>query len=289
MLAQVIISGLAVGLTYGMVAMGFVMLLKASRILNFAHGELAMFATFAGYLLVINLGMNYWLGVFVALLSGAALGVLVQVILIRPVEKQPIWVTVGVTFGLYLIIHQVAGTVFGNQAYPTPVGFPKVSFTILGASVSSLYLVAFGWAALVVIILTLLFRYTKFGIGVLATTQNKMAAQLMGINPQKVSMFAWGLGTLLGALGGIVLAPLLFLDINLMASALMNVFAAAVLGGIFSLGGTLVGGAILGVLQTIIGTYIDPKYPMVAAFMVIFIVLLVRPQGLFGGTSLRRV
>jgi len=138
-------------------------------------------------------------------------------------------------------------------------------------------------------VLTFIFRRTKFGIGVLATTQNKMAAQLMGIDPQKVSRFAWGLGTLLGALGGMVLAPLVFLDINIMAGALMNVFAAAVLGGLFSLGGTLVGGAILGILQTVIGTYIDPKLPMVAAFVVIFVVLLIRPQGLFGGVHLRRV
>jgi branched-chain amino acid transport system permease protein len=288
--AQQIVSGLAQGAIYASLALALVLIYRATDVLNFAQGEMATFTTFIAWSLMNH--MSYWpafaLTLVIAFVGGAA----VERIIIRPVEHRPEIVIVIVTIGLLIALNGLSGWIWNPEikAFDTP--FPTGTTEIGGVVISYQDLGVLGVCLTTVVLLWVFFRFTTLGLIMRAVANSQDASRLLGVRVGWMLALGWGLAAVLGAVAGMMAAPTLFLDPNLMLVVLIYSFAAAVLGGIDSPVGAVVGGLILGVLINILGTYVDfvgGELRLPAALAVLVIVLLIRPQGLFGHKVVRRV
>jgi branched-chain amino acid transport system permease protein len=288
--AQQIVSGLAQGAIYASLALALVLIYRATDVLNFAQGEMATFTTFIAWSLMNH--MSYWpafaLTLVIAFVGGAA----VERIIIRPVEHRPDIVIVIVTIGLLIALNGLSGWIWNPEikAFDTP--FPTGTTEIGGVVISYQDLGVLGVCLTTVVLLWVFFRFTTLGLIMRAVANSQDASRLLGVRVGWMLALGWGLAAVLGAVAGMMAAPTLFLDPNLMLVVLIYSFAAAVLGGIDSPVGAVVGGLILGVLINILGTYVDfigGELRLPAALAVLVIVLLIRPQGLFGHKVVRRV
>jgi len=287
---QLVIDGIAIGSIYGALALALVLIFRSTGIVNFAQGEMAMFSTFVAWGLVeggVPLGLAL-LSTFVLSLAG---GMAVERVLIRPVEGADQLTILIVTLGLFILINSAAGWIWGFENRSFPRALPDGSTEIAGIRVSyeSLGIVAVLLA--VSGLLFLLFQRTKLGLGMRAAAANPASSRLVGINVGRTLMIGWGLAALLGALAGVLVAPQLFLDVNLMGGVLVYSFAAATLGGFDSPKGAIIGGWIIGVAETLAGDYIGfigSDLTILVPLAIIFVVLLVRPNGLFGSPEVVR-
>ena len=283
-----IFSGLANGCIYGSIGLALVMIYQATHHLNFAQGEMATFSTFIAWALV-QAGWPYW-GAFFATVAISFLGgVLIQRLVLRPVEKAPVLTNVIVFIGLLLIFNALTGWIFDHTLKSFPSPFPKDS------ALASKYFSAHDLGSVAVMLCVLgalfaFFRFTPIGLAMRAAAQNPDSARLVGIRVSWMLALGWGLAAAIGAVAGMMVAPVLFLDPNMMAGVLLYGFAAALLGGIDNPLGAVVGGFVVGVMENLLGAYvIGTELKLTVALVLIVGTLTLRPDGLFGKRVVTRV
>jgi branched-chain amino acid transport system permease protein len=288
---QVVVDGIADGSIYGTLALALVLIFRSTGIVNFAQGEMAMFATFVAWGLHDG-GRPLWLALLAAFALAFVGGMAIERLLIRPVEGSGPLTLVIVTLGLFILVNAAAGWIWGftNRGFPSifPSGVARLGGVEL--SIESLGVIAVLLA--VVALLGLLFQRTKLGLAMRAAALNPDSSRLVGIRVGRMLMLGWGLAALLGALAGVLVAPRLFLDVNLMGGVLVYAFAGAALGGFDSPLGAVVGSWIIGVTENLAGTYVSAvgaDLKVLVPLAVIFVVLLARPSGLFGSPEVTRV
>ena len=284
------LNGISAGAIYAAVALALVLIWRATRIVNFAQGAMLMFTTFIA-LAVINWTGSYILGVVVALLSGFSLGALVERVLIRRVEGGPPLNAVIVTLGLYTLLVAVAGMIWGNTPRAFPAAFSirgyEVGGTRLLFSPNDTFIVAVVIA--VALALALLFRATNLGLQMRAAAFKPEVARLLGVRVGGMFTLGWALAAVAGSLAGVLIAPSIFLGPNNFDPILISGFVAAVIGGLDSPPGALVGGLLLGLALSYVSGYAGSALVPLAALVILVIVLMVRPTGLFSATKERRV
>ncbi|MGC1355031.1 MAG: branched-chain amino acid ABC transporter permease [Xanthobacteraceae bacterium] len=284
---QQIFSGLAAGSIYASLALALVMIYRATDLVNFAQGEMAMFSTYIAWTLV-NAGLPFWLAFLITLAVSFAGGMIIERVVIRPVENAPVLAAVVVTIGLLLIFNSVAGWIYSYTVQDFPSPFPDRP--VFGALMTTRDLGVIGVTLLMLVLLFAFFRFTPIGLAMRAAAQNPASARLCGIRVGRMLAIGWGLAAVIGATAGVMVAPVLFLDPNMMGGVLIYAFAGALLGGITSPVGAVVGGLIVGVTENLVGTYlIASQLKLTVAFALIILVLVFRPNGLFGTAVVRRV
>jgi branched-chain amino acid transport system permease protein len=281
MLGQLIASGLALGSIYALLALSLVLISKSTDVVNFAQGEMAMFGTFICFALLTKAGMPLIAVLVLAAPIGALLGLATERIAIRPLQGAPQVNALIATIGLWMIFHHSAGWIWGYDPVRFPSLFPSDPLNVLGARIAQNSLGIIGVSVLVMILLYLFFAYTRTGIAMRAASMNRRAAQLMGVEVQKVGLLAWALATAISVVSGFLIAPLTFLDFEMMFAVLLKAFAGAILGGFNSLPGAVAGCLLVGVLESLFAAYVSTAFKDTFAFCIIIAVLMLRPQGLF--------
>ncbi len=286
--AHQLLSGLASGGIYASVALALVMIYQATHHINFAQGEMAMFSTFLAWLLIQG-GLPYWVAFFGTVLLSFGLGALVQVAVIRPLNNAPVLSVVVVFIGLLVIFHSVAGWLFGYTIKPFPSPFASDAW-FASTLMSAHQLGAIAVTLAMVALLFSFFRFTSLGLAMRAAAQNAASSKLVGISVGRMLMLGWGLAGAIGAVAGMMVAPVVFLDPHMMSGVLLYAFAGALIGGIDSPLGAVLGGFLVGVLENLLGTYVvGTELKLVVALVLIVGVLIVRPAGLLGRRVVVRV
>jgi branched-chain amino acid transport system permease protein len=289
-LIQQIVAGLASGGIFASLALALVLIYRATGIVNFAQGELAMISTFVSWEL-IDRGLSFWAAFFLTLGISFAGGVALERVVIRPVEGRPVLTGVIVTLGLLVFCNGFAFWVWGGDVKNYPSGFSTRTFDVGGVAVSVQDLGVIAVVLLTVGVLFAFFQLTKLGLGLRASAQNPAASRLVGIRVGWMLALGWGLAAALGAVSGMLVAPTVLLDPNMMRPVLLYAIAAAVLGGLTSPAGAVLGGLTLGVTLNLLTAYADvpTSLRLPVALTLILLVLLVRPAGLLGRVAVRRV
>ena len=287
-LAHQVVAGIATGGIYASVALALVMIYQATHHVNFAQGEMATLSTVIAWSMV-EAGMPYWVAFFATIAASFAIGVLVERILMRPVQNAPVLTHVGVFIGLLLIVGNLTGWVFGytTKVFPSPFQSDR---PILGGLVSGHELGSTCVTLAVLVLVYLFFRYTKLGLAMRAAAYNPASARLVGIRVGWMLALGWGLAAAIGAVAGMMVAPVVFLDPTMMLGILLYAFAGALLGGIDNPMGAVLGGFAVGVLENLAGAYVvGTELKLTVALAIIIGVLVVRPSGLFGRVVPSRV
>jgi branched-chain amino acid transport system permease protein len=285
---QLLISGLATGSIYALVALGFVLVYKSTDVFNFAHGNLMMLGAYFAVTTLTTFALPFGVSIIVVLAAAAVVGVLIQVVLMKPLVGQPLLIPVMVTVALALIIRSAVAIIWGTQdrVYDSPL--PEHVFDLWGVRVAAIDLIVIAASLVVMLLFALFFRRSSLGLHMRATADNPEAALLTGIDTNRVFMVAFGLAVMLAALGGMLLAnvhvvSLTFGEVGLLA------LPAAVIGGLTSIPGAVVGGLLVGVLEKLAAGYIATNAQEVVVYSVLLLVILIRPYGLLGHPAVRRV
>jgi len=285
--SQQIFSGIAAGAIYASLALALVMIYRATELVNFAQGEMAMFSTYIAWSLV-NGGVSFWAAFVITLVVSFLGGMAIERVIIRPVENAPVLAAVVVTIGLALIFNSLAGWIYSYTVQDFQSPFPDRP--VLGALITTRDLGVIGVTLVMLFLLFAFFRFTATGLAMRAAAQNPASARLCGIPVGRMLAIGWGLAAAIGAAAGVMVAPVLFLDPNMMGGVLVYAFAGALLGGITSPVGAVIGGLIVGVTENLVGTYlIASQLKLTVAFALIILVLVFKPHGLFGTAIVRRV
>ncbi len=291
---QLVISGVAQGCIYGLIALGFVLIYKATETVNFAQGDLMMLGGFLGLSCMVVLGMPFWVAFLATLAVAMLFGMLMERALLRPLLGQPAFTVVMLTIGMgYLargLVTMIPG--WGTETHTLPVPY-KDEVLRLGSGSDALvlsmeHMVVIAVTALLIAILFLFFRYTKLGIAMQATSQNQLAAFYMGIPVRRINMLVWGISAAVSACAGLLLAPITFVHVN-MGFIGLKAFPAAVVGGFGSIPGALVGGLIIGIAESLAGFYLPEGFKDIAAYILVLVMLVVLPNGLFGEKMRKKV
>lgn len=287
-LIQQTIGGIALGCVYGLIALGFVLIYKATEVVNFAQGELMMLGAFLSFTFITTLGFNYWVGFALAVICMGVLGTVMERAVVRPILGYPQFSIVMATIGLGMVLRSLAGMFWGTDdlRIETPFTGGVQRFGSLVIANDSLSIIVA--TVLLCVVLYSFFRFTKVGIAMQATSQNMLAAYYMGIPVKRVFSLIWAISAMVACMAGVLLAPITFIHANVGFLGL-KAFPAAVLGGFSSIPGALVGGIIIGVVETLSGFYLPEGFKDVAAYVVLLVVLLVKPEGLFGTRTLKKV
>ena len=283
-----IVAGIATGGIYASVALAIVMIYQATHHVNFAQGEMATFSTYIA-LTLIQAGLPYWAAFVLTVAVSFAIGVAVERLLMRPVQNAPVLTHVGVFIGLLLIVGNATGWVFGytTKVFPSPFESDR---PLLGGLVSGHELGSTAVTLAVLALVYLFFRHTTLGLAMRAAAYNPRSARLVGIRVGWMLALGWGLAAAIGAVAGMMVSPVVFLDPTMMAGILLYAFAGALLGGIDNPMGAVVGGFAVGVLENLAGAYVvGTELKLTVALAIIIGVLVVRPSGLFGRVVLSRV
>jgi branched-chain amino acid transport system permease protein len=290
--AQQTVSGLASGGIYASLALALVLIYRATEVINFAQGEMATFSTYIAWWLIVQHGFPFWGGFFVTLAMAFVGGVLIERVVIRPIEHAPVVTIVIVTIGLLILFNSLSGWIWSAEIKSFPSAFPTRPITVGGVAFSLQDLGTILVAVISVLAIWVFFRFTKIGLALRAAAVRPTAARLVGVRVSWMLALGWGLAAMLGAVAGMMVAPVVFLEPNMMQTVLIYAFAAAVLGGIESPAGAVVGGLALGVLLNLLGTYVDfvtSELRLPVALGVLLVVLLIKPSGLFGRAVVRKV
>jgi len=287
-MGQMIASGIALGAIYGLVALGIVLMFKATGVLNFAHGEGIMLSTFVAFTL-LKWKLPYGLVVVLTIAFAGLFGVLLERLIIRRFVGKSLLVSGIATLGLFLVFGDLAVWIWGKDPYEFPGLFSQKPIDVGGVMISAADLGIVGVAAALAGGLFAFFRFTRLGIAMQACMENPTAAQLMGIPTRRIYALAWGLSHMIGAVAGLLIAPVTFLHFTMMQHVLHYAFAAAVLGGIFSLPGSLIGGIVIGISANLTGAYVSSAWKEVVPFLVMLAILIVRPHGLLARKHVKKV
>ena len=282
-----VLAGLATGGIYASLALALVMIYQATHLVNFAQGELAMFATYFAWTL-INAGVPYWPAFFLTVAFAFLLGVVIERVVIRPVENAPVLAVVVVFIALLVILNSVTGWIYSYTIKTFPSPFPKQ--LAIGKFMSPHEVGAIGVTLVVLALLYLFFRFTPLGLAMRAAAQNPESSRLVGIRVGWMLALGWGLAAAIGSIAGMMVAPIVFLDPNMMGGVLLYAFAAALVGGIDNPAGAVFGGFLVGVLENVLGAFvIGNELKLAVALVLIIGVLVVKPSGFFGKVHVTRV
>ena len=283
-----VLAGLATGGIYASVALALVMIYQATHLVNFAQGELAMFSTYIAWTL-IEAGMPYWAAFFLTVAFSFVFGVLVERVVIRPVENSPVLAVVVVFIALLVILNSITGWIYTYTIKTFPSPFPEQP--LFGNRYMSSHEIGAICVTMVVLLLLYgFFRYTPLGLAMRAAAQNPESSRLVGIRVGWMLALGWGLAAAIGSVAGMMVAPIVFLDPNMMAGILLYGFASALVGGISNPGGAVLGGFLVGVLENLVGTYVvGNDLKLTVALVIVIGVLLFKPSGLFGDVRVKRV
>jgi branched-chain amino acid transport system permease protein len=280
---QLVIGGVAQGCIYGLIALGFVLIYKATETVSFAQGELMMLGAFAGLGAMTWMGWPFWVAVPVAIVAMALFGLLLETIVIRPILGQPafsiVMLTIGIGYVARGLITMLPG--IGTETRTLPVPYKDQTWTAAGLVLNVEQMVVIVATTVLCVLLYAVFRYSKVGVAMQAASQNQLAAYYMGIPVKRLNSLAWALASGVAAVAGLLLAPITFVHAN-MGFIGLKAFPAAVVGGFGSLPGAIVGGLVIGVVESLSGFYLPEGFKDTAAYIVVLVMLVVLPNGLFG-------
>jgi branched-chain amino acid transport system permease protein len=287
---QLLISGIAQGCIYGLIALGFVLIYKATETVSFAQGELMMLGAFGGLAGMTFLGFPFWLSVLCAIAGMALFGALLERVVIRPILGQPAFSIVMLTIGIGYVARGLITMIpnIGTETHTLPVPYKDQIWKVGGLVLNVEQMVVIVATALLCGILFTVFKYSKIGIAMQASSQNQLAAYYMGIPVKRINGLVWGLAAAVAAIAGLLLAPITFVHAN-MGFIGLKAFPAAVVGGFGSLPGAIVGGLIIGIVESLSGFYLPDGFKDIAAYVVVLIMLMVKPNGLFGEKLRKKV
>ncbi len=293
-LLQLIVSGAAIGCIYALIALGFVLIYKATETVNFAQGDLMMIGGFIGLSAMTVIGLPFALAFVATIAAMALVGMGTERLVLRPLLGQPAFTVVMITIGLGYLARGVVTMIpyWGTETHTLPVPWKDEVIWIGGEGsglvVSVEHLVIILATVALVALLYVFFRYTRLGIAMQATSQNQLAAFYMGIPVRRVNMLVWGLSSAICGVAGLLLAPITFVHAN-MGFVGLKAFPAAVVGGFGSIPGALVGGLVIGIVESLAGFYLPEGFKDIAAYVVVLVMLVVKPNGLFGENLTKKV
>jgi len=289
-LLQLLLSGIAQGCIYGLIALGFVLIYKATETVSFAQGELMMLGAFFAFAAMSLVGMPFWLAAVLAVIAMGAFGVLLELVVIRPILGQPqfsiVMLTIGIGYVARGVITMVPG--IGTDTHVLAVPYKDQVWRLGGLVVNVEQAVVIAATAVLCGLLFAMFRYSKLGIAMQASSQNQLAAYYMGIPVKRLNGLVWGLAAAVAAIAGMLLAPITFVHAN-MGLIGLKAFPAAVVGGFGSLPGAIVGGLVIGIVESLAGFYLPEGVKDIAPYIVVLIMLMVKPNGLFGEKLRKKV
>ena len=285
---QLVLNGLAVGCIYGLVALGFVLIYKATELVNFAQGDLLTLGAFVCYMFVVWYDIGYWPAFALAIAILALFGAALDSLLLRRVIGQPQFAVVMLTIGLGAMFRSFASIIWGSEIYTLPTPFSAKASLIAGVNLSHEYISIIVGTVILCGVLYAFFTHTKLGVAMQAASQNQLAAYYMGIPVKLVFSLIWAISAGVAAIAGVLLAPVSLIDVNLGFIGL-KAFAAAVLGGFGSIPGALAGGVTIGLIELLSGFYLPQGFKDIAAYVVLLLVLAIRPQGMFGAIGRKKV
>ncbi len=290
MFEMLLIEGLAIGACYGLFGVAVAIIYKTSDVVNFAQGEMGMMATFVAYHIMTAYGWPFYIAFPATLIFAILLGMAIEFCFLRPAKEPTVLGLLILTLGAEMLLMGLAGWKWGAEQKDFPF-LLSVSDTIQifpGFALNSWTIGVFVLTTVVMVLLFLFFRYSKLGIAMRATQQNENAAKIMGIKVERVFSITWGMSSLIGALAAMFFAARSVLDPNFMMEPFMRAFAAAVLGGLTSIPGVVIGGLILGIIENFFG-YAWPEWKPIVAFVMIILIITVRPSGLFSKHYVKKV
>ena len=287
---QVIVSGISQGCIYGLIALGFVLIYKATETVNFAQGELMMLGAFLGLTATAAFGLPYWAAVPAALLAMALFGFALERAVINPILGQPAFAVIMVTIGFGFVARGLVTMIpgWGTVTHAIETPFRGEVLRAGGLVIAAEHLAIIAATVVLSALLYGFFRYSRVGVAMQAASQNQLAAYYMGIPVRRLNGLIWAISAAVAALAGLLLAPLTFVHVN-MGFIGLKAFPAAVVGGFGSLPGALVGGLVIGVVEALSGVYLPEGFKDVAAYVVVLLMLAVKPNGLFGETMRKKV
>ncbi len=286
---QMIASGIAVGSSYALMGLAMVIIYKTSEVVNFAQGEMALVSVFLTYMVLEFYGFPFYLAFPFAILFSIFLGCFLEFAVLRRAKEPNVLGMIIITIGLEMILMGVVSWKFGAdpKSMPFPIS-PYGSVTIGKVFVSALDVLTFIVALTIMAILFLFLRYSKLGIAMKATQQNPLAARIMGIRTKRILMITWGISSLVGCVAGLLIAPTT-MQPYMMWDPMLKGFAAAVLGGMTSLPGSVFGAYLIGIIENLFGGYVSIEFKSVVAFIIIVLVLCLKPSGLFARHFVKKV
>ena len=289
-LLQLLVSGIAQGCVYGLIALGFVLIYKATETVTFAQGDLMMLGAFGGFIAMSAMGLPFWAAAIATVIVMTLLGVGLERVVIRPILGQPafsiIMLTIGVAYVLRGAITMIP--VIGTETHPLDAPYAGQVIEVAGLVLAAEQVVVILVTAVLCGVLTLLFRHSKLGIAMQASAQNQLAAYYMGIPVRRINGLIWGLAAAVATVAGLLIAPITFVHAN-MGFIGLKAFPAAVEGGFTSLPGAIVGGLIIGITESVAGFYLEEGFKDIAPYVVVLLMLAVRPNGLFGERMRKKV
>ena len=292
-LIQLLINGLIIGLLYGVVAMSFVLIYKASKVVNFAQGEFLLIGAWACWWLLVQFSLPFYAAFVFTLIFMTIFGILIQIVVLRPLIGEPIISIIMVTIGLSIFFQAVMKWMFGVFAQPFPKIFTQESLNILGLNVQTVYILSGIISLIIMIGFALFFKMSKLGLAMRATAFDQQAAQSMGVSIKQVFSAAWGISALVSSVAGVV-----FGIVNGVSSGIsiigIKVFPAVILGGLDSVLGAVLGGLVIGLIENV-AQYLDIQFLKIgnlytiAPFYVLIVILMIKPYGFFGTKDIERV
>jgi branched-chain amino acid transport system permease protein len=289
---QQVVFGLAIGAVYASLALAIVLIYRTTQVVNFAQGEMAMFTTYIGWSLMTHHGFSFWPGFFATIGIAFVLGAAIERVVIRPFEGGSHLTLILVTIALFVMFNGLAAWIWTPEQRVFPSPFSAKSFVVAGVAISRQDVGIIVVTLISVVLLWAFFRFTKLGLGMRAAALGPEPSRLLGVRVPWMFALGWGFAAALGAVSGMMVAPSIFLSPTMMQVALIYAFAAAVLGGIESPVGAVVGGLLLGLGTTLLGRYVEfvgTELELPVAFALLVLVLIVRPGGLLGRVAVRRV
>lgn len=287
-LTSQVVSGLATGCVYALIALGFVLIFKATDVVNFAQGEFVMVSGFISYTLLIRFAIPYWLVLISTIILSGFLGVILERVVVRPIMNAPIFSIVIATIGASTVLRSSAGIVYGYDVLPLPTIFSKDPVRLGIFNFTAMDVGVIGFSLIIMVILYLFFKLTKTGTAMRATAQSQTAARLMGVSVSRIFSLTWAISAGIGGVAGVLIAPIIYLDPNLGFIG-VKAFAGAILGGFGSIPGAIVGGMLLGIIENLSGYFFNAGIKQVSTYVLLILVLVIRPSGLFGAAPVRRV
>ena len=285
---QLTVSGLSNGMVYALAAVGFVVIYKSSDVINFAQGELLLFGAYLSFSAIAQIGLHWSVGILLTLVLAVVLGLLIERLVLRPLIGEPVISMIMVTVGLSSVLRALVNGIWGARPRTFPAFLPRGEITVGSAVLGMDRLIVIPTAAVLLILLGLFFRYTRDGIAMRAIADEQQAALSMGISIKRVVGIAWVLACVSAAVGGIMLGNIVGVSQNISAVGL-RVFPVVILGGLDSIAGAVIGGAVIGLLEAYTGGYVGHGLNLVIPFVVLIVLLMVRPYGLFGRPIIERV
>jgi branched-chain amino acid transport system permease protein len=290
---QLVINGLVVGSVYALVALGFVIIFKSTSVVNFAQGEFLLLGAYISLAVVGQYNVPFWVALIITLIFSVVLGMLIERLILRPMIGEPVISVIMVTLGLSSVLKAIVQGIWGTDTRPFPEIFPSTPVQIGPLPVSQGYLYSVGCVAILLLLFTLFFKYSRAGIAMRATAFSQQVAQSMGISVRRMFALAWAIAAVVSAIGGILLGGVRGGVDAALAAIGLKVIPVVILGGLDSIIGAIVGGLLVGVLENLAGGYLDPLFgggvKEVAPFVILVLILMVKPYGLFGKVHIDRV